>query len=419
MLGFKPTFRILLFSCLVLGGLMAAASLPDWGFFGHRRINRLAVFTLPPEMMVFFRYHIEHLTEHAVDPDKRRYAAKHEAIRHYIDIDHWGQYPFDNVPRDWAEVLLKYAEIQLINGPDTVSLWVDTLTRTERGQGSVILSTKQQGSKSYGLSLAEYRRFWYQHLVPQYYEDNWLLPKDTLLQLLGELPAPCQEVRVLDHFSQHGILPYYLPQHQRRLTEAFRKRDSRAILRLAAEIGHYIGDAHVPLHTTTNYNGQLTNQVGIHGFWESRIPELFADTEYDYLVGKAEYIRDPKAYYWKIVLDSHLLVDSVLSIEKRLSQNIPQDELFCFDERLGVTIRTQCREYARAYQDAMQGMVEDRMRATILAVGSVWLTAWVDAGQPDLKGLVSQQASAEELQEYQKLDAEAKDGQQLGRPHEN
>ena len=42
-----------------------------WGFFGHKRINRIATFTLPPEMFGFFKEHIEYLTEHAVDPDKR------------------------------------------------------------------------------------------------------------------------------------------------------------------------------------------------------------------------------------------------------------------------------------------------------------------------------------------------------------
>ena len=70
----------------------------EWGFFGHRRINRMATFTLPPEMMVLYRPNIDYLTEHAVDPDKRRYATKHEAVRHYIDIDHWGEYPFDDIP---------------------------------------------------------------------------------------------------------------------------------------------------------------------------------------------------------------------------------------------------------------------------------------------------------------------------------
>ena len=76
-----------------------------WGFWGHKRINRVAVFTLPPEMLAFYKYHIEYITESAVNPDKRRYATKNEAPRHYIDVDHYGVYPFDNVPRRWNDAV--------------------------------------------------------------------------------------------------------------------------------------------------------------------------------------------------------------------------------------------------------------------------------------------------------------------------
>ena len=86
-------------------------------------------------------------------------------------------------------------------------------------------------------------------------------------------------------------------------------------MRLSAEIGHYIGDACVPLHTTSNYNGQLTNQVGIHAFWESRIPELFALEDFDMVVGTATYIEDPQTYFWDLVLDSHKEVARVLGLE--------------------------------------------------------------------------------------------------------
>ena len=41
------------------------------------------------------------------------------------------------------------------------------------------------------------------------------------------------------------------------------------VLRTAADLGHYLADAHVPLHTTGNYNGQRTNQTGIHALWET------------------------------------------------------------------------------------------------------------------------------------------------------
>ena len=69
----------------------------SWGFYGHKKINRMAVFTLPPEMIGFYKKNIEYITEHAVDPDKRRYSTEGEAARHYIDIDHYihdGNDPF-------------------------------------------------------------------------------------------------------------------------------------------------------------------------------------------------------------------------------------------------------------------------------------------------------------------------------------
>ncbi|HZX74578.1 MAG TPA: S1/P1 Nuclease, partial [Cyclobacteriaceae bacterium] len=46
----------------------------SWGFFGHEKINRLAVFTLPPEMIGFYKKNIQYLTEASVNPDRRRYA---------------------------------------------------------------------------------------------------------------------------------------------------------------------------------------------------------------------------------------------------------------------------------------------------------------------------------------------------------
>ena len=45
-----------------------------WGFYGHKRINRMACFTLPPELFPFFKKHIDFVSDHAVDPDRRRYA---------------------------------------------------------------------------------------------------------------------------------------------------------------------------------------------------------------------------------------------------------------------------------------------------------------------------------------------------------
>ena len=117
------------------------------------------------------------------------------------------------------------------------------------------------------------------------------------------------------------------------------------------------------------------------------------------------------------MLASHQLVDEVLSIEKELSRTFPKDKQYCFEERLGRTIRTECTEYAQAYQERLNGQVEQRMRDAILAIGCSWFTAWVDAGQPDLRQLGNPGAAPEEQQALQELERSFLQGELKGREH--
>lgn len=293
-----PFFRIRLL-CLLACWLGSASVAHAWGFWAHQRINRLAVFTLPPELLGVYKENLDFLTEHAVDPDKRRYAIDGEAAHHFIDIDHYGAYPFDNVPRYWDEAVVK-------------------------------------------------------------------LTADTL--------------------EAYGVVPYHLPVVVYRLAKAFEAKDLSRIMKLSADLGHYVGDAHVPLHTTENYNGQLTGQKGIHGFWESRLPELFAE-DYDFFVGQAYLISDIQMEAWDAVLESHRLVEGVLTLEKQLSQTFPASQKYGYESRNRVTVRTYSRGYSAAYHRLLDGMVETRMRRAILRIGAFWYTAWHLAGQPDLSSL--------------------------------
>src|SRR5574337_91252 len=99
----------------------------SWGFYGHKHINRMAVFTLPPEMFGFYKKHIEYITDHAVDPDMRRYSVAEEAPSHYIDIDHYGPNCFDSVPRWWKKAVAKYSE-DTLNAYGIVPWWIDVMT---------------------------------------------------------------------------------------------------------------------------------------------------------------------------------------------------------------------------------------------------------------------------------------------------
>ena len=410
--------RFVHFAIILLGITLLSANLkPDWGFFGHRKINRMAVFTLPPPMIAFFKKNIEYLTDHAVDPDKRRYATKHEAVRHYIDIDIWEEYPFDTIPRTFIGALMKYADVSVITAQnDTILLFgKDNLVNDDNDN----FEFKKKRKSSFLINKKKYRNFFFKNVMPLYYEEEWKIPCDSLSKYFPDLISNrnCQSILVTDNFSQYGILPYHLVSMQKRLTNAFRSKNKKSILRVSAEMGHYVGDAHVPLHTTENYNGQLTDQIGIHGFWESRIPELLAEKEYDFFVGKAGYIEKPNEYFWGIIEQSHILVDSVLNIEKELSKTFPSDQQYCFEKRNELTVRQPCREYSIAYANRMKGMVEKRMSATILALGSVWYTAWIDAGQPDLMNLNNDTLTKEEEEAKKQLEESFRNNAIKGRAH--
>lgn len=353
----KSLIKLTFFSLLIV--MISAA--PEWGFFGHRTINEYATYTLPQELFAFYKPHISYVREHAVDPDMRRYALKKEAGRHYIDIDYWGKAPFDILPREWDEAFSKMLRIDYVN---------------EKGDTLLVKNSRVVGNE-------KLNSLFNNSIKKEYFSDTWSISCEMLVEAYPDI-KDCQDVIAHDSLTDFGILPYGLEYTYYQLVNAFDRKDVKRILRHTADIGHYVGDAHVPLHTTINYNGQLTNQDGIHAFWESRLPELFALQNYDFLVGQAEYISDKREYFWDIVLDTHTHLDSVLLIEKRLRETFPKDRQNCFEQRLERTVRIECEEFATAYHEALDGMVEEQMLKAISALGDVWYSAWIDAGQPIL-----------------------------------
>ena len=321
-------FRKAVILFLIVGILCTPkAGLRSWGFWAHKKINRIAVFTLPEGMIGFYKSHVELISEQAVNPDKRRYAVEGEAPRHYIDIDHYGEYPFENVPRKWRDAVEAFSE-------------------------------------------------------------------DTLME--------------------YGIVPWHVYRAYFGLVEAFEEKNARKIIDRSADIGHYIADAHVPLHTTSNYNGQFTDQEGIHGLLESRIPELFG-SDYDYFTGRADYIEDPLEFIWDAVLESHLATDTVFQMEIEATRIVGESFKYTFDDRNTQTVRTYSREFCSTYSDLMLELVERRMRAAILAVGGFWYTAWVDAGQPDINKLDLSPMTEEEKKRREALEKMYREGAIKGR----
>ena len=284
------------FLCLTLFQPLGA-----WGFLGHKTINRQAVFALPQPLFGFYKSHIDFITDHAVDPDQRRYTDTAEACRHYIDLERYEKaMPIDTLPKFWKLAVEKYSA-------------------------------------------------------------------DTLFA--------------------YGIVPYHVQTMLYRLTEAFKNKDVARILQLSADIGHYVADAHVPLHTSINYDGQLTQQHGIHALWETRIPEISLE-RYQLTVPITHYLPDPNDTLWHCVETSHSHLSAVLQNEKQLSQEWGEERKFeLVTDTKGKTKKQVKTDFALAYETRLNHMVENRMQTAITAVSSYWYTAWMLAGQPDMTGL--------------------------------
>jgi hypothetical protein len=288
--------------------VLSTSFVPKWGFWAHKRINRMAVYRLPPEMQTFYKKHIDYIAENAVNPDRRRYAVVGEAERHFIDLDVYGDSAIQKLPKYWGKAVEKFGE---------------------------------------------------------------------------------------DSLRKHGIAPWYIQTATFQLTEAFRLKSALRILRISADLGHYVADSNVPLHTTRNYNGQLTGQEGIHGFWESRLPELYAEN-YDLWIGEANYLENPTQTIWKAVENAHAACDSVLLFEKELSGKVDPENKYTFTERNSILVKTYSDDFSSKYNVLLDGQVERQMKASIRMVGDLWYTCWVNAGQPDLGSITNFKLDEEE-----------------------
>ncbi|AHJ96540.1 zinc dependent phospholipase C family protein [Hymenobacter swuensis] len=288
---------------------------PGWGFFGHRTITQLAVYSLPSPMRGFYYRNMVKLVKLSTAPDERRDQDPLEAGRHFIDIDHYGDDPFGLMPKAWDKAVAKYT--------------ADTLRK-------------------------------------------------------------------------YGTLPWAIMETKEKLTEAFKQRDTTAILALSADLGHYVADAYVPLHTTENYDGQLTKQEGIHALWESKLPERnIGKYKLDNEPGR--YEKDALKSIWQVVQESYGFLGDTFDREEEITRKYTPETKYVFSHKYGKTRRSYSDAFADSYHEKVGGEVAFRLKKAPSMVASMWITAWKDAGSPDLDALLKKVPGKEEKE---KLDVE-------------
>jgi len=135
----------------------------------------------------------------------------------------------------------------------------------------------------------------------------------------------------------------------------------------AAFLANYVAEAHDPFNTTENFDGKLTGQSGVNDRFNSvliaRYGSFFPLGPHD-----ASYISDPTDYAFDACLQAHSLIESVLLADRNARKGLPTYTDEYYDRFYNFTAATLIRQLSEASSD----------------VGSYWLTAWINAGKPQL-----------------------------------
>ena len=251
-----------------------------WGNNAQRLIVNHAVDTLPYELRPFFEANRNHLIQHVNDPLNLVDKHPSERLNHFIELDRYGKFPFDALPRNYKAALAKYSKSRI---------------------------------------------------------------------------------------DSTGLLPWQIGVYSAKLTEDLRNGRWDEAKLDAAFLANYVAEAHDPFNTTENYDGRMTGQSGVNERFNTvlidRYGSFFPINPHD-----AFFISDPTDFAFEACLNAHSLVESILLADR--------------SARRGLGSYTD-EYYDRIYNLAAASLIK-QLSDSSTDVGSYWLTAWTNAGKPQL-----------------------------------
>jgi hypothetical protein len=171
--------------------------------------------------------------------------------------------------------------------------------------------------------------------------------------------------------DRSGTLPWRILDVFRDLRSAMRNGKSDAIVQSAGYLAHYVADLFQPLHTTSNFDGRATCNHGIHEAFESEMISRRAG-EYRRAVERGASsvteLRHPAESLFDWMRESRRLVN----------------ELLAADTAAIKALKSARRDYYDSMDLKAGPIAERQMSAAANALASLWYTAWIDAGRPEL-----------------------------------
>lgn len=265
---------------LTLGiSVLAVAAAFAWGETADRLVTNKAVDTLPPEMQPFFYNNRQFLVQHVTaDEPAATVTPGHRAD--FIQLDHYGPFPFLALPRE------------------------------------------------YNAAIAKYNR------------------------------------RTLE---QYGLLPWQIGLYSKKLTDAFREHDWGQVRLSAAILAHYVTAAHDPFNTTLNMDGKLSSQPGVNERFSTGLVDRY-QLFFFVKPNEAAFIHDPTDHAFEDCLTAHSWLENVLLADRRAHEGLTDYKEDYYDRFYALAGVILVRQLSDASTD----------------VGSYWMSAWINAGRPQL-----------------------------------
>jgi hypothetical protein len=164
-----------------------------------------------------------------------------------------------------------------------------------------------------------------------------------------------------------GLLPWQIGVYNAKLTEALKLGRWDEAKLDAAILAGYVSEAHDPFNTTDNFDGHLSLQTGINERFGVTLIDRFSSF-FPMRPNDASFISDPTDHAFESCLSAHSWLETILLADRnaRLAGKSYDDEYF--DRFYNLTAATLIRQLSDAATD----------------IGSYWLTAWINAGRPQL-----------------------------------
>ncbi|NVO21183.1 MAG: T9SS type A sorting domain-containing protein [Bacteroidetes bacterium] len=225
---------------------------------------------------------------------------------------------------------------------------------------------------------ADYRKQDDPNESPKHYID---IDSYYAFLLQGRIPQTLDSVTGLYGHTfvyDNGILPYATVATVDLLQHFFELNDLENAKVVAADLGHYVGDGHMPLHITKNYDGDETGNHGIHSRYESTMIRKFVD-QIIYTGDSVSVVPDVTSYVFKYIYNNYKYIDSVLLADDyatAIAGGATNNDI-----------------YTTALWDKSKGFTTQLMKNASHSLTELIYTAWVKAGKPSI--------SANAIEEYE------------------